>query len=799
MTVLGIFIVVAGLISSLVIGLQYYFSSELAEVAAENSFRAVSEKTRERILTLDSQSANLVGMLSHFNELEKFPEADQVRRSLPLLAGSMEYNPSIYAVYVGYESGEFFELVNLESSNIVRNSYGATPSDRWVIVKVTTVNGVREKTTIYLDSAFNVRADQRKPAVYDPRERPWFKEAVTSSDIIKTRPYTFANLKAPGVTYARSVNYGQRVIGVDISLAGLSGFLDKQRVMPDSQAFLYDKNGNIIAQASGNISPNQQREAGVEDINSSFSERVPNHLFVDLAATVSSEGDLRLMIVDGRECFGYLSHIESIYGSNDYLGLLVPVGEMMQPYMQKVRFSFLVTIVILLFLAPLVWYLAAIIVKPMNALAQESLKVKLRRYDEVDMVQSNISEVNYLSKSMVSMASSIEEYEKSLEALMESFIKLIATAIDYKSPYTGGHCARVPKLSIMLAEVANTCTDKPFAGFSFTTEEEWREFKTACWLHDCGKVATPEHVVDKATKLEAIYNRIHEIRMRFEVLLRDAEIDYWQGIANGDDKATLAKTLDAKQNEIKEDFSFIAECNLGGEFLAEDKIERIRKIAEKTWIRNLDNRQGLGHLELLLYPEEAPVLPCEEKLLDDRQEHIVLRTRENSIGSADTRFAVDAPENLYNLGEIYNLCIRRGTLTDEDRYKINEHVIITISMLETLPFPENMTRVPEYAGTHHETLIGTGYPRRLTRNEIGMPGRIVALADVFEALTASDRPYKKAKKLSEALKILSFMVKDEHLDADIFRLFLESGVYMEYARQFLDPSQIDDVDIAQFL
>ena len=489
--------------------------------------------------------------------------------------------------------------------------------------------------------------------------------------------------------------------------------------------------------------------------------------------------------------------IESIYGSNEFLGLLTPIKETLRPYLNKINFSLSVTLGLLVLLVPVVWYCATIIVKPINTLALENEKVRQRRYDDVSVVKSNITEIVALSRSMVSMASSIKAYEESLQELMESFIKLIATAIDRKSPYTGGHCSRVPVLSVMLAQAAHDSTAGPFADFSFETKDQWREFRTAAWLHDCGKVTTPEYIVDKATKLETIYNRIHEIRMRFEVLLRDAEIDYWQALAEGGDKAALARTLEARRREIREDFAFVAQCNLGGEFMADDKTDRLRKIAAQTWVRQLDDRLGLSDLELQRYPEEAPAPPHREPLLADRPEHIIKRTESDS---SDNRFgfAMDVPEHLYNLGEIHNLTISRGTLTAEDRYKIQEHIAATIRMLETLPFPDNMARIPEYAGAHHETLVGNGYPRKLTASEIGLPARIMAVADIFEALTASDRPYKKAKKLSEAIRIMSFMVKDRHLDADLFKLFLESGVYLEYAKQFLDPVQIDEIDPADY-
>jgi len=385
------------------------------------------------------------------------------------------------------------------------------------------------------------------------------------------------------------------------------------------------------------------------------------------------------------------------------------------------------------------------------------------------------------------------------ELLMDSMIQIIAGAIDAKSPYTGGHCERVPELALMLAEEAGKVDSGPLAEFSFKSEEEWREFRIGAWLHDCGKVVTPEYVVDKATKLETIYNRIHEVRTRFEVLLRDAVIEYMQGVISGqEDEPVLRARMEERRAQLLDDFAFVAECNVGGEFMAPDKVERLKTIAEQTWVRTFNDRLGLSHEELKRFPAEEPALPVVEKLLDDKPWHIIPRPggKERYSGF---NFNVTIPDNLYNFGEVYNLSVSRGTLSEEERFKINEHIMQTIAMLEKLPFPKHMKRVPEYAGTHHETMIGTGYPRKLTSDQLSVPSRIMAIADIFEALTASDRPYKKAKTLSESVKILSFFKKDKHIDSDLFDLFLTSGVYRDYAERFLLPEQMDEVDIDQYL
>ncbi|MBF0393156.1 MAG: GAF domain-containing protein, partial [Alphaproteobacteria bacterium] len=379
--------------------------------------------------------------------------------------------------------------------------------------------------------------------------------------------------------------------------------------------------------------------------------------------------------------------------------------------------------------------------------------------------------------------------------LLESFIKLIAKAIDAKSPYTGGHCERVPELTKMLAQAACQSDDPRFAQFQLS-EDEWEELHIASWLHDCGKVTTPEYVVDKATKLETIYDRIHEVRMRFEVLKRDAEIECWKSIAQGADSDAAQAALAARLAELDQDYAFVAECNVGGEFMAPDKIERLKKIAATRWLRTLDDRLGVSHEEKLRQEREpAQPLPAWEDLLADKPEHVIFRDGKDEF-PAEFGFDMKVPANKYNRGELYNLCVARGTLTEEDRFKINEHIVQTIIMLKQLPFPKHLKAVPEIAGGHHEKMDGNGYPKRLKRDQMSLPARMMAIADIFEALTAVDRPYKKGKTLSETVKIMSFMKKDQHIDPDLFELFLTSGVYNDYAKRYMKDYQIDPVDVA---
>ena len=407
----------------------------------------------------------------------------------------------------------------------------------------------------------------------------------------------------------------------------------------------------------------------------------------------------------------------------------------------------------------------------------------------------------HLIEALASQAAVCVERTQLLEAqeqLIDSMITLLAGAIDAKSPYTGGHCERVPELAMMLVRAAEETAEGPLADFRLGGEQAWREFRIGAWLHDCGKITTPEYVVDKATKLEANYNRIHEVRTRFEVLLRDARIAWLEGVINGGDPSELEAAYLQRQSQLEADFAFVADCNLGGEFFGPDKVERLRAIASQSWRRHFDNRLGLAWEELSRHNDSAQELPVQEPLLADHAWHVIPR-HSDQIPAASYGFKLEVPEHLYNLGEVYNLTISRGTLTNEERYKINEHIMQTIMMLETLPFPANLSRVAEYAGTHHETLDGKGYPRRLTGDDLSVPSRIMAIADIFEALTASDRPYKKAKTLSECLTILAGFRDRQHIDADLFSLFLRSGVYLTYAERYLKPEQIDAVDVESYL
>ena len=351
---------------------------------------------------------------------------------------------------------------------------------------------------------------------------------------------------------------------------------------------------------------------------------------------------------------------------------------------------------------------------------------------EVINFSSESQEIILSLASQAAIALSNSRLIYDLQSLLESFIKTIASTIDEKSPFTGGHIRRVAELTMTIADKINETQQGPFAAVKFS-DDQLRELRMAAWLHDVGKITTPEHVIDKETKLQTVHDRIHEVKTRLELIKKD----YLPANQSENKDKRTDKSDAAKIKALDEEYQFLLEVNKGAEFLSDEMVSRIKKIAERKWREDGQTR---------------PLLSEEE---------------------------------------VYNLCVRRGTLTEEERNIINNHVLVTHKILTGLPFPKKLRHVADYAAAHHEKIDGTGHPFGLKGDELPLQSRIIAIVDVFEALTAKDRPYKKGKTLSEALKIMEFMVKDNYIDKDLFEFFIEEKIYADYAKRDLMPQQID--------
>ena len=377
------------------------------------------------------------------------------------------------------------------------------------------------------------------------------------------------------------------------------------------------------------------------------------------------------------------------------------------------------------------------------------------------------SEIESLIEALAGLASIAISNQKLIDEqrnLLNAVITMMAQAIDKKSSYTGGHCVRVPIIMDMIAHAACKATAGTFKDFDLN-EDQWFEMQVAAGLHDIGKVATPEHIMDKATKLEQISNRIIEVQLRFEILKRDAEIEMWQtiaksqagvksGVKSGDKKSdTKNDKLEAEARaryqrlcaELDAELDLISQSNIGAESLPQTSIDEMHRIAKR---------------KVIVKGVSSPLL---------------------------TQVELD------------NLSIQRGTLNDNDRKIINDHIVVTIDMLKALPLPSYLKNVVEIAGGHHERMDGKGYPNGLKGDDMSVLARMLGVADVFEALTASDRPYKKPKSLSESLNIMTKMALEGHIDPEIYRLFIEAKVYRDYSLLYIAPENIDEVDTVALL
>ena len=1037
-TVVSIFIMATIITGAVAISLQYYFIRVLATENAVVQYSHLAESSSAYLKALDKRAEKVAQILASYPGLVSdnwiHPDARKV------FAGILNNNPLLHAIYIGFDNGDFYELINLHSGEHVRERFNALPEDRWVVLTVQGSGAERRRQLDYYNADFQLRMQRQEISYYDATQRPWYVQAQAGV-VHKTAPYMFHNLQAPGQTYSTPLSSGAGVLAVDVAMSSLSEYLSSHGLAEQGDVFVYRQGGELIAsdrvigqhrplqpatplvlsdeeqawvdenpvlrvsnethwapidfavagqpdgysidymallaQMTGlrfefingfqwpqliemyrqgqldvlqpmfendftrqaaivsdpfltlpyalvtklgrepvrhvsqlqgwtlaipsgwstievlrqhypqihimevtsnremfdavltgradagldfrqvlhfterqyfidglqyheNVEfspqplPNQLRfvfrpedHVGRDLFNRAISQMpteqkqaldnkwfksslaapaevgtVPYPQLITLPAQAGGLNRLQKVVLNGIESFVFITPFGSERREGEYFAVVVPVAAVLQPTLEKIKWTALLTAGLLVLLLPIPWLLSSPIVRPIKELALENKKITHRAFAEVSVPRSRITEIDDLGQSLVSMSDAIQQHESRQLELMDSFIKLIAQAVDEKSHSTAAHCERVPELAIMLAAAAENSTTPPFAEFAFGSATAWREFKVAAWLHDCGKITTPEHIVEKGSKLELIYNRIHEIRTRFEVLWRDAEIHYWRqraGLA-ADDSAALAaldQELQAAHRQLQDDFAFVASMNVGSESSRPKDLERLRRLAGTPWTRHFDNRLGLSPQEEARLTAEQTVLPCVETLLQDKAEHLVPR----AATEFDPQLGIkmDVPQYLYNQGELYNLSIEYGTLTAEDRFKINEHIISTIRMLEALPLPTELARVPRYASTHHETLIGTGYPRKLRAEDLSIPERIMILADIFEALTAADRPYKKAKPVSEAIAILAKMTARQHVDADVFELFLRSGVYLQYAQRFLPDKQLDEVDIEDAL
>jgi len=765
-----IFLTTTAIIVTALLSSQYYFSQKTANETTEKTFALIATNIRQKIDHIQQQvQKNIYANINNpalYSDINFNPNHPVLQNFIYMCNA----DNSISAIYFTNNTKAFYELINMKDNTVLHEKIQAPKETRWTVVIY------KESLTQY--TFFDKKLKPLKKLLikgdFNIKERPWYKKALTSNKLISTPLYQFNHHKNLGFSYAIKLNDNHSVFAIDYTLKSLHKVLKNQKILQDSEIFLFNKEGVLFASS--------------EDQNKNTLGTLDAKLF----HFVKAHNENKILKYTCNEKYYYV--IYKKINKNLYLGIRLNADLLLAPYIKNIIYSFSFALLLILLSIPLILYATTIIAKPINALIYENEKIKNREFGSIKPIDTNIIEFQELSDSLIKMANSIKAHQGEQKRLLNSIVELIAKAVDAKSTYTAGHCRRVPEIANMLLDAANKSTTDKLKNFQMYTNEEKEAFNMAAWLHDCGKVTTPEYVVDKATKLETIYNRIHEIRTRFEILWRDAQINYLKSLLAGADQTNAYATMQKEQKTLLDDFKFIAEANIGKEFMSIEDQQRVKQIANRTWIRNFDDTLGLSQEELQRKENKNITLPAKEYLLRDKQEHIIKRENFNYELYLQEGFKEEVPQDLYNYGEIYNLCIQKGTLTQEERYKINEHVIMSIKMLEDIPFPPELKKVPEYAGEHHEKLDGKGYPRQLTVKDLSIASRIMAIADIFEALTAADRPYKEAKTLSRALDIMYYMTKEQHIDKELFQLFVKEKIYLTYAKQYLKAEQIDKVD-----
>ena len=786
------------LIASMTIALQYYFNQSVVQTSTAQLYQSETNRVRDYINQNDQTAANYSTLLANFNNLVE--EQKISHDALQLFANVMQKNESYRSISLAFANGDLQQLVSLNKQRVNPPSLQTEDSDRWVFISVSNQDNQGLRQIFYFDQAFTLRAQHQEETNVDASKLTWYQNAETLK-VKRSAAYIISQSPILGQTYSVKVPDTDVVLSIETTLSSLSDILNKhsqnKQNYASNELYLYQGNGSIIT----------SNQTHSELKNNNQLPLLPYPILTELTQQPVNFHKLNPISLNHKKYHLYLAPLNANYNDkqsntdikNRYLAILVPNDILFAESIKQLKMSFIILVVCLIILLPILWLLSSSLIRPIKALIVEIDKVKQGNKQQLQPISSQIEEIQQLNDSMVNMTQSIEVHQTAQKQWMESFIKCIAQTIDNKSPYTAGHCNRIPELSLMLADAIDQSNLPAFKEFKFNNVDEHREFRIAAWLHDCGKITTPQHIVDKGTKLEANYNRIHEIRARFEILWRDAEISYYQQsrVAPEQNKP-LKEALIKQQLQLMRDFEFIAKSNIGDQLMTEKDIIRLQTIGEQTWLRYFDDRLGLSPNEELNLLEKKQKLPAKERLLNNKKEHLIKRDHHAEFTSKSA-IKMEIPEYQYNLGELYNLSIDQGTLTSEDKFKINQHIISTIHILESLPFPAELANVPRYASAHFERLTGTAYPHKLSANDLSIPERILVIADLFEALTASDKPYKKAKPINIAIDILHQMALDQYIDMDIFKLFLTSGIYLQYANKFLDKKQLNAVDISKYL
>jgi len=750
---------------------QYYFSYRMVVDFVTKKFIYLANQSSIIVQEKDKQSKEVVSILSNTPIVHTKKSFEAKETMLTLFSTPMKYNNNIFAIYISYDDSKYFEVVNIGHSQFIAKMFQAPKEAQWVVVQLFRDTKNQSKATEishFYDKNLHYLFSLSKITDYNPYKRPWHQEAFNGKGkVVRGSSYMYYRLQKMGITYSKLLPDKKSIIAMDITLDELSESLRHLKFSTGIDIYMFENN-KLIAST----------EPMEEQIDTKLLTALQHHT-----------KQVQSYYKDGKNYFFRVIAISP----QITLVFKADKSKMMAPYIQSIYAEIIVILVLLLLLIPFIRKLSKGFIEPIEMLMAENDKVKKRQFNAVIPIESRIDELNLFSASLVDMAQSIKKHEEKQEKLLDAFIHLIANLIDTKSHYTGEHCKKVPILTKMMLDKINKKQTGTFKDFSITDKEILKGIEWSSWLHDCGKLIIPNDIIDKATKLETIYNRIHEIRTRFEVLLRDAQIKYLTSIIDGVAQEKAYEEFEKSKKQLESDFNFIAYLNTGDNKITNEDCQRLQQISTITWKRNFSKLLGLSwqEKEQINRNNQEEQLPVTEYLLSDAQEHKIPRNESDFKLYQKKNIKMQIPDLLYNKGELYNLCIPIGTITKEEKFKIQEHAVHTLKILRELPWSDKLKNIVEDAANHHEYIDGSGYPRSLQGEELSIPARIMAIADIFEAITATDRPYKRTNTLSQTLMIIAQMAKTKKIDSEIFKLFIEEKIYLKYAKMYMQEEQID--------
>ncbi|WP_298942308.1 HD domain-containing phosphohydrolase [uncultured Psychromonas sp.] len=780
-TLIRAFIFICLLMTTITVALQYYVSQSTAQKSALALYDTKANVISNKIKQADQIANHYSILLSKFNKLlvnqKIHPDA------LQLFANVMVENPSYDSISLGFENGNLQQLRHLNNAKNAQ-SLADAESAKWLLVSVSEQGNQKIRQYTYFDDTFNVISQREEENNENIVNLPWYKDAkiLTSN---KSNVFSLTNSSSLKQTYSIKVPNTQTVLAIDVTLNSLSNNLqiinDKNQNSLLDEIYLYNGAGQLLGS-------NQPIE---RTTHTNKLSHIPYPVLSEMAQHHTSMNKLNSVTINDKPYYVYIAEVDDKTTTNSYLAILVAKETLLLP---SIKTSIQITAFSLALLLILSWCFSSPLTKAIKGLLNEVKRVKGKDYKQLQQVVSRVTELKELNNSMIEMSQSIEDYQIQQKQMTELFIKQIAQAIDEKSPYTFGHANRAPELGMMLAK-ASLKSDLP--AFEQANEVMLSEFTSNAWSYHYGKLTTAQQVTSKSTKLEANYNRIHEIRMRFEILWRDAEITYFkESRSNPEQNKPLKETLIKQQLQLMRDFGFVAKANLGDTTMSEQDTLRLHKIGAQTWLRYFDDRLGLSSIEKLRLTDKKQKLPAQETLLSDKKEHIIKR---NNITQVDSGIKIEVADHLYNFGELYNLSIPKGTLTIEDKFEINQSTLSTINLLKALPTTHKQVIKVRDLSAYHPVLKQVSCPSDSSNPDFSITSKILLMTDIFETLTSVKTPQQKVESLSTAIDVLHQLAIDQVIDMNLFKLFLSSKIYIKYANKFLYEIQFDDVDISKYL